>query len=184
MIRRQHIVECHRSVFGMNEFSRIVLRRNRFEQSHPTIMQHLEHGERRLDRRGPTVVELRPSRFVIRFDRRRVFGQRPLESDVRVRVTVGDMVHDLPNGPAVGTIRRVELRIVETANGGAQFRRRRGDRIDGGATLGLGEGRRSLESAHRVAKIFHGSRLSGVEGEGHGAARTLVICSGTQRRHA
>ena len=40
-----------------------------------------------------------------------VLGDRELHPDVRVHVAVGHVVHDLAHGPAVGTIRRVELAL-------------------------------------------------------------------------
>ena len=55
------------------------------------------------------VGKLGPRVLVVRLDRRPVFGQRQLHPDEAVHVAVGDVVHDLPDGPAARAVRRVEL---------------------------------------------------------------------------
>lgn len=119
-------------------------------------MQHVEHGERRLDGCDTAVLEHRPRFLVVRLDRRGVFRQSPLESDVRVHVTVGHVVHDLPNGPTVGPVGRVELSIIETLNRGAHVGGRGGNGVDGGAAFRGREGVGALQAADRIPKIFHG----------------------------
>jgi len=76
------------------------------------------------------VRQLGPLRLVVRFDRRRIFRERQFEPNERVHVAVGYVMHDLSDGPAVGTIRRVELRVGKSANGGAPARGRRDDGVD------------------------------------------------------
>ena len=144
MIGRQQVVKRHWPVLRVDESSRIVVRRDRVKQSDPTIVKHLEHRERRLDRRRAAVLELGPCLLVVRLDRRPVLRQRPLEPDVRIHMTVGHVVHKLPNSPSLGAIRCIELRVVEATNGGAQIRRRCGDGVDGGSAFRLGERRRPL----------------------------------------
>src|SRR5579864_9318517 len=60
MICREQAVERHGSVLGVNERSRIIIRRKRTKKSNPAVVQHVEHGERRLDWRDTTVLERRP----------------------------------------------------------------------------------------------------------------------------
>ena len=119
-------------------------------------MENLEHGERCLDGRRAAVVELRPRRLIVSFDGRRIFGQRPLASDVGVEMAVRDVVHDLPHGPAVWTIRRVELRFAKITNGGAHVGRCGSDDVDRVATLCIGQRFRPVKPADRIAEIFHG----------------------------
>ena len=77
------------------------------------------------------VGEFGPLGFLVGLDRRLVFGEREPQADEGVHVAVGDVVDDLADGPAAFAIGRVELRVVEAADGRAQFRRRCGDFGDG-----------------------------------------------------
>jgi hypothetical protein len=79
---------------------------------------------------GAHVSQLRPERLVVRLDRRDVLGQRELEADVRVEVTVGHVVHDLPHGPTAGAVWRLDLLVCEVFDGRAQARRRAGNDLD------------------------------------------------------
>ena len=49
-----------------------------------------------------------------------VFGEGELETDVGVHVAVGDVMGDLADGPATVAVRRVELRVGESADGLAE----------------------------------------------------------------
>src|SRR5688500_10289308 len=81
----------------------------RLQQRHPSLVQRFQQRERYFDWSSANVAKLGPTVFVVRLDSRFVFSQRKLEAAVAVQMTVGHMVHDLPNGPAARPIRRVEL---------------------------------------------------------------------------
>src|SRR5688572_18472358 len=74
----------------------------------PALMQAVEdlHRELRIQFR---VGEFRPLGFLVRLDRWPVFGQSQPKADKRVHMTVGDVVHHLPRGPAAVTVWFVEL---------------------------------------------------------------------------
>lgn len=182
-VRRQKAVECHDAVLRMHERSRIVIRCDRAEQPDPPIVQHLEHRERRLDRRRARVIEFRPQRFIVRLDRWIVLRQRPLEADVRVQVTVRYVMHDLTYGPPPGPVRCVKLRVVQTADRGAHVRRRGRNGVDSRPSRGVGECRWPLKAADRVRKVIHGGGAP-VELRGLCDHGKLVGCSTPQQRHS
>src|SRR5712691_7559643 len=129
-------VEGHNAVFGMRQLSLEIGIGHRTKQTNPTIVQRFEQRERRRDRRVAAVRELRPSRLVIRPDRRILLRQRKLETRVRVEVTVWNMMDDLAGSPAAFAIGRVELSIVETGRCFAHTCRSGSDLIDEFAALG------------------------------------------------
>ena len=73
------------------------------------------------------VGELGPFGFVVRLDRRLVFGQRQPKADERVHVTVGDVMHDLAGRPAAVAIGLIEPgaghRGLELAREAGRWRR-------------------------------------------------------------
>src|SRR5688500_12815080 len=74
----------------------------------PALMQAVEDLHRQL-RIQFRVGELGPLGFVIWLDRWPVFGQSQPKADKRVHMTVGDVMHHLPGGPAAVTVGFVEL---------------------------------------------------------------------------
>src|SRR5690606_8393175 len=71
-----------------------------------------------------------------------------------VRVRIGDVVHDLPHGPAARAIRRVKLGLGETVHRSPQLPRQRGDVGDVSlAPLRGHGGDGSLPGPDREAKV-------------------------------
>src|SRR5262245_6297460 len=72
-------------------------------------MKGFEQSERNLDWSRTNIFQLRPSLLVVRFDRRLIFGQRQLVTDIAVHVAFRYMMNNLSNRPATGAVRCVEL---------------------------------------------------------------------------
>ena len=70
---------------------------------------------------GFGVGEFGPLGFFVRLDRGIIFGEREAKADEGVHVAVGSVVDDLADGPAPVAIWRVDLRVVESGDGGAQL---------------------------------------------------------------
>src|ERR1700690_715333 len=85
------------------------------QNPHPAAIQPLQHYERAFDGLA-RIGQLRPPILHVGLDGRPVFGQRELESHVRVHVAVGEVMDHLPNRPAAFAISCVELRVGESAN--------------------------------------------------------------------
>ena len=64
------------------------------------------------------------------------------------------MVHDLPDRPTIGSVRRIELLVREVLDGVSQLSRQAGDFVDRGCPLLRGHRSTPLEAAHRVAELF------------------------------
>ncbi len=126
---------------------------HRLEQGYPALVQGGDHRERAVD--GQVAIgESSPCGFVVGLDGGPIFSERELEADVRVRVAVGDVVHQLAHGPAAVAIRRVELSITESADGFLKGGREQAERgYLGGAKSGFRRGR-WRETADRVAEVF------------------------------
>ena len=84
----------------------------------------------KLHRRGARIGQFRPMPSDRRPDGGLRLGQRQPQADEAVHVAVGDVVDGLPDGPASGAVRRIELGIVQAANGVAVERRGGGDLRD------------------------------------------------------
>ena len=83
--------------------------RKRLQQQHPTLVKRFQQRKRHFDWGSANVAKLGPTVFVVSLDRWFVFGERELEPTIAVQVTIGHVVHDLPNSPAAWSIRRLEL---------------------------------------------------------------------------
>ena len=179
-IQREELVEIHLAALRMLQRTRKVARLHGAEHAGPAIVHVLEQRERRVDRSRTRVFELCPFRFFVWLDRRMLFGQRELESDERIHMTVWHVVHDLSYRPAVGAIGRIELSIIEPGYGSAEMLRCLGDGVDGVATLNVGESVGALKAADGVGEVGHGRE--GVWREGvwrEGVRRMPVVkCRG------
>ena len=80
---------------------------------HPPLMNSCDdhYGNHRL---RFVILKFCPFCLVIRFDRRIIFCQRPLKPDVCIHMTVGKVMHHLPNGPSVRAIRSIQLFIIQS----------------------------------------------------------------------
>src|ERR1035437_5290972 len=93
-------------------------------------MDRLKHFYRDIDGQF-TVIEFGPAIFIVGADHRRfVLGQCELEPNIRIGVTIGDVMHCLPNGPAAGTVFSIKLRIDKTAGGSGEPSRELADSIN------------------------------------------------------
>ncbi len=114
-VKGQHAVERHRARFGVDVPSLPVLFRHTAHQNNPALVQAIEQSSAKRRWACPTtIIQSRPGRFIVRFDDRIRLGERQLETNVRVHVAVGNMMHDLANGPSAFAIRGVELRLAES----------------------------------------------------------------------
>jgi hypothetical protein len=96
----------------------------------PAAVERIEKVERHCNRSRLRFGQLRPSGFFVGFDRRCVLGRGELHADVRVQVAVGDVMDHLADRPAAGTVRRIELRIVERVGQRAEDGRCVGDALN------------------------------------------------------
>ena len=101
---------------------------HRVKESCPAIMDPVEDLQRRLEGCQTGIRQFRPIPFVIRFDRRRLFGQRQSKSDVAIGVAVRQMVNDLPHRPV--SILSVQHRLRKSRHGFSQLGRRHCDDFD------------------------------------------------------
>jgi hypothetical protein len=125
-----HIVEGHRSHFWMTQASRKVLGRQRAQQDVPAMVKGFQQRERNFDGSIARVLQLGPESLVVGLDRRLIFGERKFASDVRIHMAVGNVVHDLPDGPAAWAIGRIKLPLGEPGNSVSQSLGRRGNLRD------------------------------------------------------
>src|SRR5256885_1057200 len=95
----------------------------RAQQRHPPDVQRGEQVERHSNWRR-CLRRLRPVLLLVGLDRRLVFGQTKLEAHIRIQVTVGQMMRNLPHRPAAGTVWRVEPRIIQASERPAKSRPR------------------------------------------------------------
>src|SRR5438477_6401427 len=104
----------------MTKLPILISRTYRSKKLYPPCVQCVEQRERYFRRRGLRLCELCPTIFGIRFDRRSIFGQRQLPTDIGVHVTVWKMMDNLPHRPSTVAIGSIELLRGETRNCGAQ----------------------------------------------------------------
>src|SRR5262245_13907542 len=102
-----------------------------------------------------SILKLRPSVLVVRLDRGLGFSQAQLEPDIRIEMAVGQMVHDLKDGPAPGAIRFVQWLGGKTRDGRTQSGRRSGNAVDKRAALVMGYAGCDLELSNRVLQVVH-----------------------------
>src|ERR1700674_2725171 len=128
---KQPVHRAH-TVVRMPERSRKVLCLQRAQQPHPAFMQGIQQRETNIDRRRLGVLQLRPTRLFVGFDRGLLLRQRQPEPHVRIHVAVRNVMRHLPYCPAAVAIGRVQLLFAQALYGGAQL----GGRLrDGGNRL-------------------------------------------------
>src|SRR6266849_8925141 len=108
-----HVVERHRSHCRMPQPPGKILGPQRSQQYIPAMVERFEQCERNLERRVARVLQVRPKSLVVRPYRWFILGEGKLESHVRVHVAVRNVMDDLPDGPAAGTIGGVKLLLRE-----------------------------------------------------------------------
>src|ERR1700733_12214417 len=105
---------------GMAEGASPVFRLQRAQKANPPRVQGIEQGQGNFNGSGLRVAELRPEVFGVGLDCGGILGKGELEANVGVQMAVGNMVRDLAQRPAFGTVGRVELLIRKVFYSGAQ----------------------------------------------------------------
>lgn len=118
------------AMLGMSKPPFEVGRAQLTKQQQPALVQRLEQRKRRLDRSGARVRQLGPTRLLVRLDGGLLFRERELDPGVCVKVAVGKMMHHLPQGPAGGPVRGVELLRRQAGHGLTQVAWSSGDFTD------------------------------------------------------
>ena len=109
-VQAQHLLQRQNpSVLRMPEAASEIGRIHRAQYSHPTKVKRVEQLQRYFDWNPPRICELGPRGFVVRLDRRLVFGERELEAGVGVEMAVGYVMYDLFHGPSARTVSGLEL---------------------------------------------------------------------------
>src|SRR5262249_29984599 len=127
------------------------------QERHPAPVQRVEKRDGDFDRRRRDVRELRPLPLLVRLDGGLLFRQRELDAHVRVEVAVGDVVRDLPHGPAAWRVWRVELGWLQSRDGLPQPVRRLGENREEFLALRRRQRlRRPDELADGIARIGFG----------------------------
>ncbi len=104
----------------------------RFQERYPALVQSGDQRQGTID--GETAVfEASPGGLVVGLDGRPVFSEGELRSDVCVGVAVGDVMHELANGPAAFAVGGVELRLSQSVDGVRKLVRKESE---GGKLLG------------------------------------------------
>jgi hypothetical protein len=178
-VQRQQDIDRHRAVLRMHERARSADGIDGLRQRGDARMQHVDERELRVERlRGR--AHAHPGPLVVHTNDGRRLGEREVESRQRIEVAVADVVHDLAHRPAVGAVRRVELRRGEPGHGGAQRRGKRGDGCDGGRARVVGHAGRPREAADRILQVveIHGVRRVRVWPPAGGATRAAGASPG------
>src|SRR6266516_5169846 len=79
---------------------------------------------------------LRPILLFVCLDRRRILRQPQLKTDVRVHMTIGDVMGDLAHRPPAGPVRRIELRGVQSGKGTPKIGWSNSDLLDARGAVG------------------------------------------------
>ena len=116
-------VERHATVFRMYQATREVVGLHGAQNGVQSRVQRGEHADRDERRDLANVGQEAPCVLIVRFDRRIDFGEGKLDADVRIGVTVGNVMHQLAYGPAAVTIGRVERCVIESTDGRRERRR-------------------------------------------------------------
>ena len=157
-IQRGGLVEIHKPEIRMAKSARPFFLGERPKHQNPALMQSVEQRQRDVHWPAPPILELRPSRFVVRLDGRLVFGEREFEAHVTVHVAVRDVVHHLARRPSARPVRCVELRRLESGHRFSHLGRQPCDVVyKPGAISGCGRSA-PLKLADRVAKVFHSTQ--------------------------
>ncbi len=150
------------AVLGMVEAFFEIVFGHGLQQAHPALVQRVDDGERAIN--GQLAIgEPGPGCFVIRLDGGPIFSERELETDEGVGMAVGDVMDQLTDRPAAFSVGRVELGVAETADGGAELRRKLAHNVDvrvaGGGVITGGR----LEAANWIAGVVqfgHGRNIT------------------------
>ncbi len=116
--------------------AREICRLQTLEQRGHALVHGRQKGQRYFDGGELTVGQFRPRLLIVGFDRRILLCRRKLETDEAVDVRVGEMMHNLTDGPAAFTVRRVELRRRQARERYAHLARNFGDALNFNAALG------------------------------------------------
>lgn len=87
-------------------------------------MQGFEQHQRGLHGRRTRIVKVRPALLIVRLNERFLFGQCQFKSNVAVQVTVGQVMHHLPDGPTTGSIGSIDLLVGQSLDGSSKLGRR------------------------------------------------------------
>jgi len=112
--------EIHAAGFGVVEAALEIFFGHGLEQADPARVQRVDERERDIDGKPAAVGERGPGGLVVWLDGGPIFGEGELEANVAVGVAVGDVVHELADGPATVAVGRVDLRVVEAGDGFAE----------------------------------------------------------------
>jgi hypothetical protein len=127
------------------------------EEEDPAVVEGVEEAERVIWGSGEGVGQFGPELLVVGLNGGPVLCEGEADADVGVHMAIGDMMHELADGPATVAVRRVELGVAETIGGGAEVFRKRGDDSDGGCVVGeVGFG--AVEFADGEAGVNGGGR--------------------------
>ncbi len=110
----------HGAVVRMLEAALPLLGRKGLEEHHPAGVESFEEFQRPLDG-GGGVVQVGPGCFVIRLDGGVVFGESETDADECVHVAIGEVMNDLPDGPAAFAVGGVEVAVAKTFDGVTQL---------------------------------------------------------------
>src|SRR5438128_1614543 len=110
-VHQQSHVKALDSVFGVGEGPRPLVGGKRSKEGYPSLVECIEQIQRQVHRSRFCVLKVSPGALVIWFDRRLPLRKRETISNVAVDMAIGDVMQQLPDGPAIRTIRRIELLI-------------------------------------------------------------------------
>jgi hypothetical protein len=120
----KNIFDSQGAAVGMEKLAFPILGRERFIEQYDSTVDTVQDPQRWFDVAGAAIVQLGPKIFVVRADGRLVFRQRKFGADIPVEVRIGQMVHNLTNGPSTSAVRRIELGIRQIRDCRSQLRRR------------------------------------------------------------
>jgi hypothetical protein len=152
-VHPNHTVECQQSARRVPQAAGKILWLHGAKQHVPPLMKGVEQRERHLDRRITRVRKIRPEGFIERLYRWLILSQRKFEPDVGIQVAIREVVHNLPDRPAAGAIRRIELLLREAGDGATQGFRRGRDLSDCFGALSGCERRLRVIFSDRVTQI-------------------------------
>src|ERR1035437_1845137 len=118
-VHGQYLGQVNAAPLRVNKSLAEVFVGQRFQQRHPAAMQRLDQRQRAANRQA-AVWQFSPGGLVVDLDGWPIFGQRRLAADVGLGVAIGDVMHHLAHRPSAFAVRRVELGIIQSGNGGPQ----------------------------------------------------------------
>jgi len=151
-IEEQKMVKRHAAALGVGYPALPVLDGEGLEEHDPAGVNAFDELERPLGG-GVGVGQLGEGFFVVALDDGPVFGEGFPYAVEGGGVRVGNVMHDLADGPAAVAIGRVDLAGVEVADGFAEELGEFGERLDGVAAVFWGNGLRQREGAYGIAEV-------------------------------